>query len=66
MVGGPSSYAGYGGGASCYRTSSCDYFVAAQLKKPIVNLYQWGKAQVYLYISHYITCYNIYIYIYIY
>jgi len=36
-VGGSSSYAGVGSGG--------DYLVASQSKKPVLNVYQWGKPQ---------------------
>lgn len=38
LVGGLSSFSGQG--------SAGDYVVAAQSKKPIINVYQWGKPQV--------------------
>jgi pre-rRNA-processing protein IPI3 len=37
-VGGSSSFAGQG--------NSCDYVVAAQSQKPIINVYHWGKSQI--------------------
>jgi len=39
IVGGSSSYAGQG--------CSCDFIVAAQCQKPVINVYHWGKSQVY-------------------
>jgi pre-rRNA-processing protein IPI3 len=37
LLGGLSSYSGLGG--------SCDYIIAAQSKKPLINLYSWTKPQ---------------------
>lgn len=39
IVGGSSSFSGQG--------CSCDYIVAAQSQKPVINVYHWGKSQVY-------------------
>lgn len=38
VVGGSSSYSGLGSGNS-------DYIIASQSKKPVLNVYQWGKPQ---------------------
>lgn len=37
VVSGPSSYSGQGSGG--------DYIIASQSKKPVLNVYQWGKPQ---------------------
>lgn len=40
MIGGPSAFSGKSSGGSG------DYIVASQSKKPLINIYQWGKPQV--------------------
>ena len=40
MIGGPSSFSGKS------KQGSGDYIVATQSKKPLINIWQWGKPQV--------------------